>query len=96
MKSFFINRFLDSIYFVIVSISTVGFGDIPWKSQKCYNKSIFILILTIGTVIFAMGAFASTITEINLLITAHQKKKVKKSSNIAPLSPTLSKADTTL
>ena len=95
MRSFSINRFLDSVYFVIVSISTVGFGDIPWKSQKCYNKSIFILILTIATVIFAMGTFASTITEINLLITAHHKKKAKRSV-VAPLSPTLFKADTTL
>ena len=69
------NRtFLDSLYFSMVTISTVGFGDFFWSSEQCYRAGVHILFFSTFCFIFCMGTVASTITQISLLIAAHSKK----------------------
>ena len=72
------SRFLDSMYFSMVTISTVGFGDMPWRSQDYYKKSVFFLMLSISAFLFAMGTFTSTISEVSHVFVSTRKMKQNK------------------
>ena len=73
------NRtFLDSLYFGMVTISTVGFGDFSWSSEQCYRVGLHFLIFSMIAFVFSMGTFASSITQISSLVAAYSKRGIKK------------------
>ena len=72
------RTFLDSLYFGMITISTVGFGDFIWSSESCYRVGIHFLIFSMVCFVFAMGTFASSITQIITLISTYTKGGQKK------------------
>jgi len=59
------RRYLDSLYFAMATVSTVGFGDFSWSSEDCFNAGFQYLIISSTVFLFSMGVFASAITTIN-------------------------------
>ncbi|XP_066935430.1 potassium channel subfamily K member 15-like [Clytia hemisphaerica] len=69
------KRFFDSMYYSMMTISTVGFGDFYWSSEDCFNKGFHYLLLSSFCFLFSMGTFASTLTQVNKLICDLTTKK---------------------
>ena len=70
----YLNIYLTSIYFVIVTITTVGYGDISGTSLP---EIIFqILLLIVGTIAysFIISFFSNYIVKINQKSMAYEKK----------------------
>ncbi|XP_066935429.1 potassium channel subfamily K member 3-like [Clytia hemisphaerica] len=72
------RSFLDSMYWSMVTISTVGFGDFYWSSEEYFNAGIHYLVLVVFCFLFAMGTFASTITQVCELIGDYSKRTYQK------------------
>ena len=62
----------------MVTISTVGFGDFYWSSEKHLNAGVHYLLLVIFCFQFAMGTFASTITQVCELVAEYSKRTIEK------------------
>jgi hypothetical protein len=62
--------FLDALYFSIVTVSTVGYGDISPESPL--GKIVSVLIIMAGG-----GAFVGVVTNATDLMIANREKKVK-------------------
>ena len=71
----FIQIYLTSVYFIIVTITTVGYGDITGYSMPEITFQIFLLI--IGTI-----AYSFTISYISNYIIKKQKKSMTYEKNI--------------
>lgn len=72
--------FIDSVYFVLISLTTVGFGDIPYTVEKYLNKPlIFILAFTIF--FYGMAVMTSVITSFSEVINVKKGKKTRKNIN---------------
>ena len=59
------RRYLNSMYFAMATVSTVGFGDFSWSSEDCFNAGFHYLVISAMLFLFSMGVFASSITTIN-------------------------------
>ena len=66
------------MYWSMVTISTVGFGDFYWSSEEHLNAGIHYLLLVIFCFQFAMGTFASTITQVCELVAEYSKRTIEK------------------
>ena len=71
----YFNQYLTSIYFIIVTITTVGYGDITGISNIEIGFQIFLLI--IGTI-----AYSFTISYISNMIIKINKKSMSFEKNI--------------
>lgn len=71
------DRFINSAYYSMVTISTVGFGDYPWKSEEFLNAGFMYWILSMFLFLFSLGTFAASISQVNKFITETSSKKVK-------------------
>lgn len=63
-----VDRFIDGVYFAFLTISTVGFGDFSYSSERAFNTNPMVWV--IHAILFCMGtgAIASIIGSINELI----------------------------
>jgi voltage-gated potassium channel len=60
-----INRwnFLDSFYMVIITISTVGYGEVHPQSIAGRLFSSTLIVVGVGTMLYGFGVFAETLTD---------------------------------
>ena len=71
------GRFINSAYYSMVTISTVGFGDYPWKSEEFLDASFVYLLSSMFLFLFSLGTFAASITQVNKLLTETATKNIK-------------------
>ena len=55
--------FFQALYLTVVTISTVGYGDIYARSTGGIIFTIFLIIVGVGTMFYTVGLFAETIVE---------------------------------
>ena len=72
------GRFINSAYYSMVTISTVGFGDYPWKSEEFLDAGFVYLLLSMFLFLFSLGTFAASITQVNKLLTETSTKNIKR------------------
>ena len=63
-----IDRFIDGVYFAFLTISTVGFGDFSYSSERAFNTNPLIWVIHAVLFCVGTGAIASIIGSINELI----------------------------
>ena len=63
--------FLDALYFTIVTISTVGYGDISPTTDASKGFSIFLIIIGIGT-------FLTIITSVTQMLVQSSQNRVRR------------------
>lgn len=63
-----IDRFIDGVYFAFLTISTVGFGDFSYSSERAFNTNPLIWVIHAVLFCIGTGAIASVIGSMNELI----------------------------
>ena len=71
------RRYFDSMYFVMMTISTVGFGDFSYSCLDNFNAGFYYLLLSAFCFLFSMGTFTSSISQLNQVIIDFSKHKPK-------------------
>jgi len=72
------RRYLDCIYFAMITISTVGFGDMWWSAEKYWDVGPHYLLINMTVFLFSMGIFASTITVVNSIMMRYTNQRLAK------------------
>jgi voltage-gated potassium channel len=55
--------FVDSFYFTITTLSTVGYGDFVPKSQTGKLFTVIVIIFGVGTMLYSFGLISETVIE---------------------------------
>jgi voltage-gated potassium channel len=55
--------FVDSLYTTVVTLSTVGYGDFYPRTSEGRLFTIFLIIVGVGTMLYAVGLLAETVVE---------------------------------
>lgn len=77
-------NFLDSFYMTLITISTIGYGEVHRLSQSGRLFTSLLIIFGVGTVGYAAGAFTQSVLEgqlRKLLKTRKRKKEMEKLSD---------------
>jgi len=76
-------NFLDALYFTIVTVSSVGYGDIYPKTEESKIFSIFIILVGVSSLFYLGASIISTIVEgkITSFIIWHSLAKIRKMKN---------------
>jgi voltage-gated potassium channel len=59
--------FLDALYFTVVTISSVGYGDIQPSSAESRVFTIFLILIGLSLLFYLMSLFVSSLVEVSLL-----------------------------
>ena len=71
------GRFLNSMYYSMVSISTVGFGDFPFITEDFYEAGIVYWICCLVIFVFSLGMFTASIGQVNKIFIKTSTGKMK-------------------
>lgn len=76
--------FLDSLYMTIITLTSVGFGEIQDLSDNPYARilTIFIIIFGMGSVLFVVSSITGFIVEGELTNVFGRRKMLKEISNL--------------
>ncbi|ODS31402.1 MAG: potassium uptake system protein TrkA [Candidatus Scalindua rubra] len=76
--------FLDSIYMTIITLTTVGFGEIQDMSGNPYARilTIFIILFGMGSILFVVSTITGFIVEGELTNVFGRRKMLKEISNL--------------
>lgn len=76
--------FLDSVYMTIITLTTVGFGEIQDLSHNPYARilTIFIILFGVGSILFVMSNIAGFIIEGELTNVFGRRKMLKEISSL--------------
>lgn len=61
-------NFVESLYATVVTISTVGYGDFSPRTSEGMLFTVFLIIVGVGTMLYAVGLVTETILEGRLKI----------------------------
>ena len=57
------DNFLDAIYMTVITVSTVGFGEIHFLSPAGKIFTIFLILSSVSTVAFALSIIVTHLIE---------------------------------
>ena len=62
MNSTVPEQYIDALYFIVTTITTVGFGDISSKTPAEQSFSVILMIIGVISFSMAISSFTSMIT----------------------------------
>ncbi|MGA9994618.1 MAG: potassium channel protein [Pyrinomonadaceae bacterium] len=73
---------IDSLYMTIETVTTVGYGDIPPKTQAGKIFSIIFMLVGVGIVAYVVSSTVQTIVQSELVATFGARRRYRKMSKL--------------
>jgi len=72
----------DSLYVTVETVTTVGYGDLPPKSQKGRAFATIFMIVGVGTVAYALSSTVQSIVQSEIVATFGERRRFREMSKL--------------
>jgi voltage-gated potassium channel len=72
----------DCFYFTLITITTIGYGELPGMTRAAQVFTVFLIVLGVGTIGYALSSAAKAVVESELISTFGQRRMFKDISKL--------------